>query len=148
MGIAAESGHVAAIDTGGAEILQPAGWKRPAGYANGVAVSGRLIFVSGQIGWDAQQVFRSSDLVDQVRQALANVVTVLAAGGALPEHIVRLNWYLADKTEYKVRRVEIGEVYRELIGNHYPAMTAVQVCEFIEDGACVELEVTAVIPLG
>lgn len=128
------------------EFLQPPGWAAPSGYANGVAANGRMIFVSGQVGWDAQQVFRNTDLVEQIRQALANVVAVLAEAGARPTDIVRLTWFLADKAEYKARRKEIGDVYRELIGRHYPAMTAVQVCGFIEDGARVEIEATAVLP--
>ncbi|MBP9713532.1 MAG: RidA family protein [Sterolibacterium sp.] len=127
-------------------LLQPAGWSAPRGYANGVAASGRLIFVAGQVGWNEQQVFCSTDLVDQVRQTLLNIIAVLAAGGARPEHLVRLNWYLADKVEYQARRKEIGVVYRELIGAHYPAMTALQVGGFIEAGACVEIEATAVVP--
>lgn len=127
-------------------ILQPKGWPSPRGYANGVVATGQMIFVAGQVGWDEQHVFRSTDLVEQIRQALQNVITVLAAGGARPEHVVRLNWYLADKNEYRKRRKEIGAVYRELMGTHYPAMTAVQVCDFIEDGACVEIEATALFP--
>lgn len=127
-------------------MLQPEGWPLPRGYANGVTAAGRMIFVAGQVGWDEQHVFRSKDLVEQIRQALQNVIAVLAAGGARPEHVVRLNWYLADKNEYKKRRKEIGDVYRELMGAHYPAMTAVQVCDFIEEGACVEIEATAMLP--
>lgn len=127
-------------------ILQPEGWIVPRGYANGIAASGRMIFVAGQVGWDERQIFRSADLVDQVCQALRNVIAVLAEGGARPEHIVRLNWYLADRNEYKARRKDIGQVYRDLMGTHFPAMSAVQVCGFIEEGACVEIEATAVIP--
>ena len=127
-------------------ILQPPGWAPPSGYANGVIGSGRMIFVSGQVGWDAQHVFRSADLVDQVRQALVNIVAILAEGGARPTDIVRLTWFLADRDEYNARCKEIGEVYRELIGRHYPAMTAVQVAGFIEVGAKVEIEATAMLP--
>ncbi len=126
--------------------IQPEGWPSPRGYANGVVAAGGMIFVAGQVGWDERHIFRSTDLVDQIRQALQNVITVLAAGGARPVHIVRLNWYLADKDEYKNRRKEIGVVYRELMGAHYPAMTAVQVGGFIEEGACVEIEATAMLP--
>lgn len=105
-----------------------------------------MVFVSGQVGWDAQQIFRSDDLVEQIRQALANIIFILAEAGAKPCDIVRLNWYLADKVEYKLRRKEIGAVYRALMGNHYPAMTAVEVAGFVEDGALVEIEATAVMP--
>jgi enamine deaminase RidA (YjgF/YER057c/UK114 family) len=127
------------------EILQPAHWPRPKGYANGVAASGRMIFVSGMIGWDAQGQF-ALDFVGQVRQALKNVVEVLAEANARPEHIVRMTWYVVNKDEYKSAYKEIGRVYREIIGTHYPAMTAVQVAALIEEAARVEIEVTAVIP--
>ena len=128
------------------KLLQPAHWARPKGYANGVAVSGRQVFVAGMIGWDAQGAFHSDDLVAQVRQALQNVVEVLAEAGARPEHIVRMTWYLTDKREYLKRGKEIGAVFRELIGSFNAAMTAVQVVALIEDRAQVEIEVTAVIP--
>ena len=128
------------------EILQPPGWPRPRGYSNGVVATGKMVFVAGQVGWDAEEKFPSDDLVAQVRQALANVVAVLAQAGAWPEHIVRMNWYLADRDEYHARLGEIGPVYREIIGKHFPAMTALQVAGFVEPGAKVEIEVTAVIP--
>ena len=128
------------------KLLQPAHWARPRGYANGVAVRGRQVFVAGMIGWDAQGVFHSDDLVAQVRQALQNIVEVLAEAGAKPEHIVRMTWYLTDKREYLKRGKEIGAVFRELIGSFNAAMTAVQVVALIEDRAQVEIEVTAVIP--
>jgi enamine deaminase RidA (YjgF/YER057c/UK114 family) len=128
------------------QILQPAHWARPKGYANGVAASGRQVFVAGMIGWDAQGVFHSNDLVAQVRQALQNIVEVLAEAGAQPEHITRMTWYLTDKAEYLKRGREIGAAYRELIGDFGIAMTAVQVVALIEDRAQVEIEVTAVIP--
>lgn len=127
------------------QILQPAHWVRPRGYANGVAAQGNAVFVAGMIGWDAQGVFSSDDLVAQVRQALQNVVAVLAEAGARPEHIVRMTWYLTDKREYLARAREIGAVYRELIGDFGVAMTAVQVAALIEDRARVEIEVTAVV---
>jgi len=127
-------------------LLQPTHWARPKGYANGVAVRGRQVFVAGMIGWDAQGAFHSDDLVAQVRQALQNVVEVLAEAGARPEHIVRMTWYLTDKREYLKRGKEIGAVFRELIGSFNAAMTAVQVVALIEDRAQVEIEVTAVIP--
>ena len=131
------------------QLLQPAHWTRPKGYANGVAVSlarGRQVFVAGMIGWDAQGQFHTDDLVAQVRQALQNIVEVLAEAGARPEHIVRMTWYLTDKREYLLRGKEIGAVFRELIGSFNAAMTAVQVSALIEDRALVEIEATAVIP--
>jgi enamine deaminase RidA (YjgF/YER057c/UK114 family) len=128
------------------QLLQPAHWARPKGYANGVAATGRQVFVAGMIGWDGQGVFHSDDLVAQVRQALHNVVEVLAEAGARPAHITRMTWYLTDKREYLRRAREIGTVFRELIGDFGIAMTAVQVAALIEDRARVEIEVTAVIP--
>ena len=129
-------------------VLQPAGWAAPKGYANGVAATGLQVFVAGQIGWNAQCAFESDDLVDQVRQALANVKAVLAEAGAQPHHITRMTWYLVDKREYLVRAREIGAVFREVIGHYAIAMTAVQVAGLIEDRAQVEIEVTAVVPQG
>ena len=126
--------------------LQPQGWAEPRGYANGVASSGTQVHVAGQIGWNAQCVFDSDDLVDQVRQALANVVAVLAQAGATPRHIVRMTWYVVDKRDYLARARDIGRAYRELIGDYDVAMSAVQVAALIEDRAKVEIEVTAVIP--
>ena len=130
-------------------VLQPPTWAAPRGYANGVAVgAGTQIFVAGQIGWNAQQVFVSDDLVAQVRQALSNVRAVLAEAGARPEHICRMTWYLTDKREYLARGREIGAAYRELVGSYAVAMTAVQVSALMEDRAKVEIEVTAVLPAG
>ena len=128
------------------QVLQPPGWARPKGYANGVAVRGRQIYVAGMIGWDGQGQFHSDDLVVQVRQALANIVEVLAEADAKPEHIVRMTWYITDKREYLAASREVGAAYRELIGNFNVAMTAVQVSALIEDRAQVEIEVTAVVP--
>jgi enamine deaminase RidA (YjgF/YER057c/UK114 family) len=128
------------------QLLQPAHWARPKGYANGVAVRGRQVFVAGMIGWDAQGHFHSDDLAAQVRQALQNVVEVLAEAGAKPEHIVRMTWYLTERREYLLRGKEIGAVFRELIGSFNAVMTAVQVSALIEDRAKIEIEVTAVIP--
>ena len=128
------------------QLLQPEHWARPKGYANGVAASGKQVFVAGMIGWDAQNQFQTDDLVGQVRQALQNVVDVLAAAGAKPEHITRMTWYLTDKRDYIAKGREIGAAYRELIGDFGIAMTAVQVVALIEDRALVEIEVTAVIP--
>jgi enamine deaminase RidA (YjgF/YER057c/UK114 family) len=128
------------------QILQPPGWARPRGYSNGILTRGKLVFVAGQIGWDEQCRFQTSDLAAQVRQALVNVVAVLAQAGARPEHIARMTWYVTDKREYVAAFRTIGEAYREVIGSHYPVMTAVQVSALIEDQAKVEIEVTAVIP--
>jgi enamine deaminase RidA (YjgF/YER057c/UK114 family) len=128
------------------QVLQPPGWARPKGYANGVAASGRQVFVAGMIGWDGQCQFQSDTMAGQVRQALANVVAVLAEAGARPEHILRMTWYVTDKHEYLAASREIGAAYRELIGSFAVAMTAVQVAALIEDRAKVEIEVTAVIP--
>ena len=128
------------------QVLQPAHWARPKGYANGVAVSGRQVFVAGMVGWDAQGQFHSDDLATQVRQALQNVVEVLSEAGAKPAHITRMTWYLLDKREYLERGREIGAAFREIIGDFGIAMTAVQVVALIEERAQVEIEVTAVIP--
>ncbi len=127
-------------------ILQPKGWAAPQGYSNGIVARGRTIFVAGQIGWNAQARFESDELVDQVRQALANVVAVLAEAGGRPEHITGLTWYLVDKRDYLAQQKRIGEVYREIIGRNFPAMTAVQVTALIEDRAKVEIQAVAVIP--
>ncbi|WP_417282548.1 RidA family protein [Comamonas sp.] len=128
------------------QVLLPPGWPRPKGYANGVSVQGRQIFVAGMIGWDGDGVFHTDELAGQVRQALQNIVAVLAAGGAKPEHIVRMTWYVTDKQDYLAQQAEIGRAYRDLIGSFSVAMTAVQVAALIEDRAKVEIEVTAVVP--
>ena len=128
------------------EILQPPGWARPKGYANGVAARGRMLFVSGMVGWDGEGRFHTDDFAGQARQALENIVAVLKEGGAKPEHIVRMTWYVVDKQEYIDAYKAIGDAYREVIGRHFPAMTAVEVGALIEDRARVEIEVTAVVP--
>jgi enamine deaminase RidA (YjgF/YER057c/UK114 family) len=128
------------------QILQPAGWSAPRGYVNGVAAHGKLVFIAGQIGWNARCEFDSDDFVAQVRQALENVKAVLAEAGGSPEHITRMTWYLTDKREYLARGKEIGAVFREVIGVYNAAMSAVQVSALIEDRAKVEIEVTAVVP--
>ncbi len=128
------------------QALLPPGWPRPRGYANGVAATGRTVFVAGMIGWDAQERFHSDALVDQVRQALHNVVAVLKEAGAGPQHITRMTWYLTDKRDYLASVAQIGPVFKEVIGNFTIAMTAVQVSALIEDRAKVEIEVTAVVP--
>lgn len=127
-------------------VLLPPGWPRPRGYANGVTARGRMVFVAGMIGWDAQGVFHTDDLASQVRQALQNIVDVLAAGDAKPEHIVRMTWYVTDKTAYVAAYPEIGRAFRELIGCYNAVMTAVEVSALVEDRAKVEIEVTAVVP--
>lgn len=128
------------------QVLQPAGWAPAKGYANGVVASGRIVFVAGQVGWNAQQRFEADDFVGQARQALANIVAVLDAAGARPEHIARMTWYVTDKREYLASLKALGAVYREVIGAHYPAMSAVAVAGLVEEGARLEIEATAVIP--
>ena len=132
------------------KILQPPDWMAPRGYSNGVltemTVGSKLVFVGGQVGWNGQQQFESDDLADQVRQTLSNIVAILAEGGAKPEHIVRMTWYVTDKEAYVAAYPAIGKHYREFIGRHFPAMTAVEVADLVEDRAKVEIEVTAVVP--
>ena len=128
------------------KILQPAGWAQPKGYANGIAARGTVVSIAGQVGWNAQCEFESDDFAAQTRQALANIVAVLAEAGGRPEHIVRMTWYVIDRGEYLAAYKAIGVAYRELIGKHFPAMSAVQVAALIEDGAKLEIEATAVIP--
>jgi enamine deaminase RidA (YjgF/YER057c/UK114 family) len=128
------------------KILQPEGWTAPRGYSNGIAASGTVVSIAGQIGWNAHCEFDSDDFASQARQALANIVAVLAEAGGKPEHLVRLTWYVVDKRDYVAAYPAIGAAYRELIGRHFPAMTAVQVVALIEDRAKVEIEATAVIP--
>jgi enamine deaminase RidA (YjgF/YER057c/UK114 family) len=128
------------------EILQPEGWMAPRGYANGVAARGTTICIAGQIGWNERCEFPSDDFVEQTRQALLNIRAVLEAGGAQPQHLVRMTWYVTDKREYLARGREIGAVYREVIGHYGVAMSAVQVAALIEDRAKVEIEATALVP--
>ena len=127
------------------EILQPPGWARPRGYANGIAAAGRTIYVAGQIGWDDKQHFVGDDFAAQARQALANVVAVLACAGAGPEHLVRMTWYVTSRDEYNAALAEIGRSYRELIGRNFPAMSVVVVAALLELRAKVEIEATAVV---
>jgi enamine deaminase RidA (YjgF/YER057c/UK114 family) len=127
-------------------MLQPPDWAPPKGYANGVMARGTLVFVGGQVGWNGQQQFASDDFVAQARQALDNVVAVLREAGARPEHIVRMTWYVTDRGEYLGNLRALGEAYREVIGRHYPAMTAIEVSALIEKQARVEIEATAVVP--
>jgi enamine deaminase RidA (YjgF/YER057c/UK114 family) len=127
-------------------ILQPPGWTTPKGYVNGIAAQGTTVFVGGQIGWNGQQQFESDDFVAQARQALRNVVAILAEAGAGPQHLTRMTWYVTDKREYVASYRALGAAYREIIGRHFPAMTAVEVKALIEDRAKVEIEATAVVP--
>ncbi|MES2283043.1 MAG: RidA family protein [Pseudomonadota bacterium] len=126
--------------------LQPPGWAEPKGYANGVMARGALIFVGGQIGWNADQQFETDDFIAQTRQALMNIAAVLKAGGAGPEHMARMTWYVVDRVEYVERLKELGVVYREIMGKNFPAMTCVEVAALVEDRAKIEIEVTAVLP--
>lgn len=127
-------------------VLQPEGWPRPRGYANGMSASGRTIYVAGQVGWDAGQRLVEGGIVEQARQALTNIVAILAMDGARPEHLVRLTWYVTDRAQYLAAGPALGAVYRELLGRHFPAMSAVEVKSLMEAGAVVEIEATAVVP--
>ena len=128
------------------KLLQPPGWATPRGYANGIATRGTMVFVGGQIGWNAQQQFESDDFIAQTAQALRNVAAVLREAGAGPEHMVRMTWYVVDREEYIARLKELGEAYRGVMGRSFPAMTCVEVGALMEERARVEIEVTAVIP--
>ena len=130
------------------QVLLPEGWPRPKGYANGVAATGRQVFIAGMIGWDAQGVFHSDDFAAQARQALSNIVDVLREAGGRPEHIVRMTWYVTDKREYLAAGREIGRAFRDIIGSYNAAMSAVEVSALMEDRAKVEIEATAVIPIS
>ncbi|MBC7841170.1 MAG: RidA family protein [Gemmatimonadaceae bacterium] len=127
-------------------VLLPAGWPRPRGYSNGVAVRGEMVFVAGMVGWDTDGRFASDTLAGQARQALTNIVAVLQEAGAKPEHIVRMTWYVLDKRAYIAAAAELGAAFREIIGSYNAAMSAVEVSALMEDAALVEIEVTAVIP--
>lgn len=127
-------------------ILQPPQWTPPRGYSNGVAARGEMIFVGGQVGWNGSQQFETDDFIGQARQALVNVVAILREAGAAPAHITRMTWYVVDKNEYVASYRALGAVYREIVGRHFPAMTAVEVKALIENRARVEIEVTAVVP--
>lgn len=127
-------------------IVQPPGWPRPKGYANGVLARGQLLFVAGQVGWDETETFQSELFSQQVEQALKNVAAVLSEAGALPQHITRMTWYVTDKQEYLEQSRAVGDAYRRVIGQHYPAMSLVEVAGLVEEGGKVEIEATAVIP--
>lgn len=128
-------------------VLQPDGWSQPKGYSNGVMAEGRMIFVGGQIGWNASQEFETDDFAGQVEQTLRNIVDVLAVAGGKPEQITRMTWYIVDKAEYLACQKELGKAYRAVIGDHFPAMALVQVVALVEDRAKVEIEATAVLPV-
>ena len=128
------------------KVLQPPGWASAKGYSNGIAARGTMVFVAGQVGWDPQQRIEPGGFVAQASRALSNIVAILAEAGARPEHIVRMTWYVVDKDEYNASLRELGKAYREIIGRHFPAMTAVQVAGLVEEGARVEIEATAVVP--
>ncbi len=129
-------------------VLQPPGWARPRGYANGIVAQGRQVYIAGQIGWDAQCVFRSTSMAGQLKQVLQNIVAVLAEAGGRPEHIVRLTWYITSRDEYVAELSAIGAAYREVMGKNFPTMAVVQVVALIEPEAKIEIEATAVIPDG
>ncbi|MGB0126772.1 MAG: RidA family protein [Rhodocyclaceae bacterium] len=128
------------------QVLQPWGWQEPRGFVNGVVARGRLVFTAGQIGWDARNHLCSPHMPEQVRQALHNVLAVVEEAGGTREDIVRLTWFITDKREYGDNQKEIGDVYRQIMGRHYPAMSVVEVASLLEDGAKVEIEATAVVP--
>ncbi len=128
------------------QIIEPTAWARPRGYSNLVAATGRHLYLAGQIGWNERQELVASDLVGQTRQALTNIVTLLAAAGARPEHVVRLTWYITDRDAYLNAGPALGAAYRDVMGKHFPAMSAVQVAGLVESRAVVEIEATAVVP--
>ena len=130
------------------QVLQPPGWPRPKGYSNGIAAEGRLVFIAGMVGWNEAERFETDALAGQARQALKNLLAVLAEAGGKAAHICRMTWYVTDKQEYLAHLSELGAAYREVIGNHFPAMTLVEVSALVEDGAKVEIEATAVLPKG
>lgn len=128
------------------KVVQPHGWKPAKGYANGIVAEGRTLFLGGQIGWNAEQQFESDSFIEQLEQVLKNIVAVLEAAGSQPSHLVRLLWFVTDKRVYVQSQREVGEVYRRVIGRHFPAMTMVVVDGLVEDRALIEIEATAVIP--
>ena len=128
------------------QTILPEGWPRPRGYSNGILAEGKTLYVGGQIGWDEHEQFHTDDFIEQMAQALKNTVAILEAGGAKPEHIVRMTWYITDRDEYLARLKEMGQIYRDIIGRHFPVMAMVQVAGLMEARAKVEVETTAVIP--
>jgi enamine deaminase RidA (YjgF/YER057c/UK114 family) len=134
-----------AAATSGLQVLQPSGWPQPKGYANGIMADGRLVVTGGVVGWDIAGRF-ADGFVAQVRQTLENIVAILAEGGARPDHLVRLTWYVVDMDEYTANLRALGKAYREVVGTHYPSMALVQVVRLVEPSARVEIEATAVVP--
>lgn len=130
------------------QILQPPGWQRPKGFSNGIAATGKLVFIAGQIGWTGQGEWKERSFAGQFRQCLSNILEVLLQAGGRPQDIVRLTWYVLDKQEYLAALDEVGAAYRALMGRHYPTMAVVQVSGLVEDQARLEIEATAVIPAG
>ena len=128
------------------KALLPPGWPRPKGYSNGISASGRMVFTAGVVGWDEEESFAAPDLVGQFRQVLRNTLAILAEDRAGPEHIVRMTWYITDRSDYLANLREIGVAYREIVGRHYPTMAVVQVAGLIEPAARIEIETTAVVP--
>ena len=128
------------------QFIQPDGWPRPRGYSNGIIAEGKTLYVGGQIGWDEHEQFQSDDFAEQVRKTLENTVAILEAGGAKPEHITRMTWYITNKQEYLGALKAVGQAYRDTIGRHFPVMAMLQVVALMEDRAKVEIETTAVIP--
>ena len=128
------------------DFLHPKSWKQPRGFANGVVAEGRMVFLAGQIGWNAEQKFESHDFVAQAAQALANIVALVEEAGGKAEHVTRMTWFITDKQEYLARLSELGKAYQAVMGRHFPAMTMVEVAALIEDQAKVEIEATAVLP--
>jgi enamine deaminase RidA (YjgF/YER057c/UK114 family) len=128
------------------KALHPPGWPRPKGYSNGISARGRMIFTAGVVGWNEEESFVAQDMVGQLRQILVNTLAILAEDGAGPEHIVRMTWYVTDRSEYIANIREIGAVYRELFGKHFPAMAVVQVAALVEPAARIEIETTAMVP--
>ncbi len=143
--MAERSARKIASRAGAAEVLQPPGWPKPQGYANGIKARGEMVFVGGMVGWDAQGRFPDG-FVAQARQALENIVAVLAEGGAGPEHVARLTWYVRDMDEYLASRKELGRAYRDVMGTSFPAMALVEVRRLVEPAARLEIEATAVVP--
>jgi enamine deaminase RidA (YjgF/YER057c/UK114 family) len=128
------------------DFLHPKSWKQPRGFANGIVAEGRMVFLAGQIGWNAEQKFESHDFVAQAGQALANIVALVEEAGGKAEHVTRMTWFITDKQEYLARLSELGKAYQAVMGRHFPAMTMVEVAALIEDQAKVEIEATAVLP--
>jgi enamine deaminase RidA (YjgF/YER057c/UK114 family) len=128
------------------QILQPKNWPAPKGYANGIVAKGNMVFLAGQVGWDENEKFPSSDFVEQARQAMRNIITVLAQAGGRPEHIVRMTWFITDKDAYMKSQKRLGAVYREVMGRHYPVMSLLVISALVENGAKLEIEATAVLP--